>query len=254
MLPEVRINEIAGVQRIVHPEKSSYKRDWAAYALTIKKIGSTVYETASGSYTTDQRHILLLRKGLSCIIHPELGECITIEFEGDFSEKLPEVTSFKITNNVNSIAIFDRMEEKWASKGISYRNTCMSGLYQIFSLMEQDNYIPETCVPNKQIQPSIDYMETNYGDPELDNEDLARSANLSVSHFRKLFREALNKSPMAYLRTVRINKAKELLSVNGMNITRTSEMTGFASPFYFDVVFRKETGMTPTDFVRRAGC
>ena len=47
-----------------------------------------------------------------------------------------------------------------------------------------------------------------------------------------------------------LDKAKELLAVKGMNISETSEIVGFTSPFYFDVVFKKETGMTPTDFVR----
>ena len=249
MLPTVRIDEIANIQRIIHPLKTSYKRDWASYALTIKKIGSTLYETASGNYSTDHRNILLLRKGLSCVIHPGLGECITIEFEGEFSEKLPDITSFKIVNNINSINIFDRMEEKWVSKSLSYRNACMSGLYQILSLLEQDNY-PVNAIPeNRQIQPALDFIEKNYSDPDLCNDDLAKSVNLSVSHFRKLFREALSKSPMQYLRTTRINKAKELLSVKGKNITTTSESVGFSSPFYFDVVFKKETGMTPTEYI-----
>jgi AraC-like DNA-binding protein len=250
MLPTVCVNEIASVYRLTHQAKTSYRRDWGSYALTIKKIGSTVYETTSGKYITDRSHILLLRKGLSCVIHPEMGECITIEFEGNFSDSLPEVTSFEITRSFNSIDILDQMEENWSSKSVSYQYACMSGFYQVLSLLERDNYPASVSPSCRQIQPSLDYMEQNYGDPDLGNDDLAKCVNLSVSHFRKIFRETLDKSPMQYLRTVRIKKAKELLTNKGKNITETSEIVGFSSPFYFDVVFKKETGMAPTDYMR----
>ena len=250
MLPVIQLNEIASVYRLTHQAKTSYQRDWAKYALTIKKTGSTVYETSSGNFITDRRHMLLLRKGLSCVIHPEMGECITIEFDGNFSDNLPEVTSLEITRNFNSIDILDQMEENWSSKSVSYQYACMSGFYQVLSLLERDNYTVDAAPGCRQIQPSLDYMEQNYGDPDLGNDDLAKCVNLSVSHFRKLFRDTLNKSPMQYLRTVRIKKAKELLSVKGKNVTETSEIVGFSSPFYFDVVFKKETGMTPMDYIR----
>jgi two-component system response regulator YesN len=126
----------------------------------------------------------------------------------------------------------------------------MSGLYQILSLLERNGGAATIVPGRRQIQPALEFIEQNYGDPDLSNDVLARTVNLSVSHFRKLFRGTLNRSPMQYLRTVRINKAKELLTVNGKNITETSDITGFSSPFYFDVVFKKETGMTPMNYIR----
>jgi len=249
MLPTIRINEIGSVYRLTHQASTSYRRDWAAYALTIKKIGRTVYETSSGAYITDHSHMLLLRKGLSCVIHPEMGECVTIEFDGNFSDSLPEVTSFEIRSNFGSIDIIDQMEANWTSKTLSYQYACMSGFYQILSLLELDSHT--NTVPRLlQIHPALDFIEQNFGDPDLGNEVLAKCVNLSVSHFRKLFHDTLRKSPIKYLRKVRINKAKELLVAEGKTITETSEIVGFSSPFYFDVVFKKETGMTPTDFVR----
>ena len=250
MLPMVCVNDITRVNRLTHKVKTSYRRDYTAHALTIKKYGSTVYETPAGEYLTDSTHMLLIRKGVSCVINPEVGECITIGFEASFSESLPDITSFEIKNNYSTMDILERMVESWSTNTLSHRYICMSGFYKILSLLEQDNYAVDTVGNCPQIQPALDLIERNYGDPDLGNDDLAKCVNLSVSHFRKLFRNTLRKSPIQYLRTIRINKAKELLAAEGKAVTETSEIVGFSNPFYFDVVFKKETGMTPTDFIR----
>jgi hypothetical protein len=49
MLTAVKVNEIIGVNRLEHRQtRTTYRRDWEHYALTIKKTGRTVYAAGAG--------------------------------------------------------------------------------------------------------------------------------------------------------------------------------------------------------------
>lgn len=53
---------------------------------------------------------------------------------------------------------------------------------------------------------------------------------------------------MRYLTELRVNKAKELIATNTMNLSTIAPMVGFSDPLYFSRVFKKTTGIPPTEF------
>ena len=51
-----------------------------------------------------------------------------------------------------------------------------------------------------------------------------------------------------YLTTLRMNKAKELLSSSNYSMKEICAMVGYADPNYFSRSFKKNIGVTPTEF------
>jgi YesN/AraC family two-component response regulator len=49
---------------------------------------------------------------------------------------------------------------------------------------------------------------------------------------------------------VRINHAKELISTTSMKISEIGQAVGFADIYYFSKVFKKATGITPSDYAK----
>jgi AraC family transcriptional regulator of arabinose operon len=82
-------------------------------------------------------------------------------------------------------------------------------------------------------------------------ETLARRCGLSRSRFAELFREQMGVSPLVFLETQRLRRARELLEHTSMNIAEISMQAGFASPFYFSLRFKKHFGASPRDYRRR---
>lgn len=79
-------------------------------------------------------------------------------------------------------------------------------------------------------------------------EELAARANLCPSRYIHLFTEVHHVSPMRFLNVIRLNKAKEFLGNDSFSVGDVSRMAGFQSAQYFCRFFRRETGMTPTQY------
>ncbi len=71
---------------------------------------------------------------------------------------------------------------------------------------------------------------------------------LNPTYFSELFKKEAGQSFNKYKNTVRIEKAKELLIHQDMKATDVAELVGFKELGYFCIVFKKLTGMTPTEF------
>jgi len=99
------------------------------------------------------------------------------------------------------------------------------------------------------IKKALVYIEKNYG-AEITLNDIAGSANISASTCLRLFATVLGTTPVKHLMTFRIQKAtEELKHANGKTISEIAYSCGFSDASYFNRCFRKEHGVTPSDFI-----
>jgi AraC-like DNA-binding protein len=94
------------------------------------------------------------------------------------------------------------------------------------------------------------YIDNNY-DTDLNLELLSHIRFVSKYHLLRLFTKYYGQTPKQYLTGKRIEKSKEYLE-KGMNITDTCYAIGFESPCSFSTLFKSRTGLTPTEFQKRA--
>jgi AraC-like DNA-binding protein len=81
-------------------------------------------------------------------------------------------------------------------------------------------------------------------------ENLARAAALSPFHFSRVFHAKTGFTPAAYVRSVRINRARELLRGGELSIKQIGQAVGYPQPQHFSAVFKQATGVSPREFVR----
>ncbi len=92
------------------------------------------------------------------------------------------------------------------------------------------------------------YLEGHYGE-KITTKELSKKFGLVPSYLSTLFRQEQGMSPSDYLNRLRIERAKALLLENMfLTVREIAEITGYADQLYFSKVFKKETGMTPSDF------
>jgi AraC-like DNA-binding protein len=80
---------------------------------------------------------------------------------------------------------------------------------------------------------------------------LAARAGISPFHFIRAFRAAFGCTPHQYLRTRRIERAKELLVTTPLPVTEICDQIGFQSLGSFSSLFRRLANETPAQFRAR---
>ncbi len=91
------------------------------------------------------------------------------------------------------------------------------------------------------------YIDTHFGE-KCSLETVAKHAGFSPIYFHRLFKGCMGMSPNEYLLCRRLSEAKERLASSDMTLSEIAEQCGFGSQSYFQYVFRRETGMTPTAY------
>lgn len=121
-------------------------------------------------------------------------------------------------------------------------------IYQMLSILTQ-NYIlkEEHPVPQllQEINQLLEYIHKNFH-KKLTLEELSSIACRSPSYLCRWFKEAVGESPMAYLTTIRINKAYELLSAGSCSVADAATAVGFSDLNTFTRQFRKRVGVLPS--------
>jgi AraC-like DNA-binding protein len=80
---------------------------------------------------------------------------------------------------------------------------------------------------------------------DLDVASLAREANMGVSTFHHAFREATASSPLQYLKSIRLHKARALLVIEGLNAQDAARRVGYASASQFSREYRRMFDTSP---------
>jgi two-component system, response regulator YesN len=98
------------------------------------------------------------------------------------------------------------------------------------------------------IQQAKQYIDRHFTNPNLMLDEVAAQVNLSPSHFSVIFSQETCQTFKEYLTEIRIRKAKELLRTTSQGATEISYQIGYNDPHYFSYVFKKNTGLSPTEF------
>jgi signal transduction histidine kinase/DNA-binding response OmpR family regulator len=89
-------------------------------------------------------------------------------------------------------------------------------------------------------------IQEHLDDAQLSVERLAEIMNTNRSHFQRKLKALTGYSPSELIRTIRLEKAKELLSKKEGNITEVAYMAGFTSQSYFTKCFSDHFGYPPS--------
>ncbi len=91
-------------------------------------------------------------------------------------------------------------------------------------------------------------------DKNLDNEEfdillLSEALSMSRSQLYRKFKILTNKTIGEYLRSYRLNRAREMLEAGRANVSEAAFRTGFRNLSHFSRVFTNEFGLNPSDIL-----
>lgn len=97
------------------------------------------------------------------------------------------------------------------------------------------------------LKQSLDYIRDNY-QTSISLQDLADYTYVSTYYLSRMFKKEIGKNFVEYLNDYRIKKAKKHLEDFELKTYEIAELVGIPDPHYFSKLFKKHTGITPTDY------
>ena len=140
--------------------------------------------------------------------------------------------------------IFEEMENKE-----QYHQECVKGmayalLHEIARFNGKSSVNSNIKASGLQLENAIDYVEQHYQD-DFKIADLAQQCHMSETHFRRIFQEKMNMTPIEYVNFARVKKACELIDKTDISMEEVAEKVGFITQSTFNRNFRKIIGTSP---------
>lgn len=108
--------------------------------------------------------------------------------------------------------------------------------------------ISVTSLDEKLIQKAIATVEKNISNPDFSVEELSRELAMSRVHLYKKLLSLTGKSPIEFIRVIRLKRAAQLLEKSQLSISEIAYEVGFNNPKYFTKYFKSEFGVLPSQY------
>jgi len=220
--------------------------------------GSGIYETRSGHFPIKPGSLMVTRPGTWHRYKPDKKSGWTENYTG-FDGRIPR-------------DLFNQ-GRGWAEKPvhyIGYREEFIDTYHKIFEIV-LDEKPGFQQVASGMIMKLLGYMvsfekQRNFSGKrmetvirnvcfeirenigkEIDFKRFAEQNNVGYSYFRKMFKQYTGIAPVKYQLDLKIRRAREMLASSDLSIKEIAYEMGFQSIHYFSRIFKKKTGMSPSE-------
>lgn len=170
----------------------------------------------------------------------------------DYHPEIPEIYRWKQfavpQSLMNDLKVFMAEYENQLPGAEAYLNALgVTITHQIIRCLLSMSVHREHIGDKFEIERVIALMNQNYGE-KTSISSLACLANMSESHFARVFKKETGDTPMDYLMKVRIEKSKKYLRSQTMSMTEIAMRCGFSNASHFSSSFSKHMNVSPTAY------
>src|SRR5690606_22603453 len=115
----------------------------------------------------------------------------------------------------------------------------------------QPNEVEATSMDEELIKKAVEAVEQRMSDPDFSVEELSRELGMSRVNLYKKLLSLTGKSPIEFIRAVRIKRAAQLIEKTQLSISEVAYQVGFNNPKYFAKYFKEEYHMLPSQYAAR---
>lgn len=243
----------------------------AFYQMVFVPRGQLKYSILNREIVLNEGDFLIISPGL---IHAPVGKqnpdsyksleiklYLTPELELAFTAaNLKKITSIKRKNVENISRLLLAVIKEWRMKLPGYDRAIHGQLEYLFILLgresnfgskkefEKDVSLSENR--KRRIAEEIKVFINGRYDKNISFGIMARDMCISHSYLSEVFKEKYGISPVEYLNTLRLDKAKELMKISEFNFSQIAENIGYQNVYYFSRIFKKKTGVAPSEYRR----
>ncbi|TXK81480.1 helix-turn-helix domain-containing protein [Paenibacillus sp. N3.4] len=228
------------------------------WTLVLVTYGKCVYWIADKKQVLEKGQWLLIPSGTPFYgknVPTMIHEKYVVQFTaGDTLDAFPllQISQYESRATGKYELILDRvrlMYLQWHDKQPYYQTLCEALFKELFVHLhrEWDEDAPRT-VTALLVDQMKGYIQNHYRE-HVTKEELAACISRSPNYAATLFRKVTGQTISEFVHATRIKTAVYMLRHSALTVTEISEFIGYNDPSYFYRVFRRLTGLVPTDLV-----
>lgn len=160
-----------------------------------------------------------------------------------------------IRGDEQAIACVSEIVKECKNRNLGYELAVKAAIYRLIVLLLR-NHVEKVLTPKefsakanslKRFDTVLRTIQTRYAE-KLTVKGLAKSANITVYYFCRIFKQITGKTFTEYLNEIRLEKSTSYLVKSSLNITEIALRSGFDSVNYYSRLFRRQYHMSPKKF------
>jgi signal transduction histidine kinase/DNA-binding response OmpR family regulator/ligand-binding sensor domain-containing protein len=108
-----------------------------------------------------------------------------------------------------------------------------------------------TSLDEQFIRKTLSFIEKNMSNTEYFIDDLSKDTGMSKTNLYNKIQSITGLAPAQFIRSIRLKRAAQLLRDTQLNISEIADSCGFGTIKYFNIHFKEEFGITPTQYRRK---
>ncbi|MBQ1264825.1 MAG: helix-turn-helix transcriptional regulator [Oscillospiraceae bacterium] len=197
--------------------------------------------------------IVYLPKGIEnncyCITADDRFGIYAVYFDTD--DAMPDSAVHIRLKNDSLKTEFASIHRIWVGKNKGYYYKILQIFYGILYAIEKTQSSYSKSMDAGVFAKAEEYMASHYCDSNFNYAELAKFCGLSYSYFKKLFIAQYGVCPVKHITALRMNYARELLSIGKYKISDIAALCGYENVYYFSNVFKKHTGLSPKNYIAK---
>ncbi|GIP25772.1 hypothetical protein J23TS9_09020 [Paenibacillus sp. J23TS9] len=229
--------------------------------LVLVREGKVRYEINGKEVIADSGDVLFIprstrRSGENWMGIPHQKHTILFTYDADFETGIPfldqrQFIQFKLFNDQYAYQRCERLYEEIRG-GKSFRTMICFGIFQeLIGILARELEKPDLTPSKLKYAEIIKTHLLEHYRQHIEIEQLSKLICRSPNYTTALFREVYGHSPIRYMHQLRMLEACNLLISSDMTIASISQYLGYYDTSYFHRVFKKHTGMAPTDYMQQ---
>ena len=211
--------------------------------LALVESGSFKFTAEGKTYTVGPGEACLFKKGM--LFHREVIEPVVAHFFR-YRADTPIFQKLKITFNDkerirSTIELLKCLEKRVFKNDFELR---VRLFLDILTQYELENGYEEPAVRDS-LDTAVSAI-TNGVYKKINLQEICAKTGLSYIQFTRRFKHRMGMSPAEYVASLRLQKAKHLLSESPLLIREIAILCGFENEYYFSNFFKKQTNISPS--------
>lgn len=173
-----------------------------------------------------------------------MGEEILFLHLRSFDKAIPSIKVFSVNDGEKMCEYFKSIFKLWSENKDKNFYKCMQYLYKILDEIDLEEKISSNILFK-----AVSYIEKNMFSPDLSLDEACKVGAISRVYFNKLFKKEYNLTPIQFINSKRIQRAKFLLQTGIYAREEIASLCGFNEVKYFYSIFKKITKMTTSQYL-----